>query len=60
MPTDYDKRLAKDEFDDLVAFLTRQGTSSLGMARAQRTGGPIHVRKFLSGMPAARLTTAGG
>ena len=37
MPTDYDKRLSKDEFDDLVAFLTHQGTSSLGMARARRT-----------------------
>jgi mono/diheme cytochrome c family protein len=26
MPTDYDKRLTADEFKDLVAFLTRQGT----------------------------------
>jgi cytochrome c oxidase cbb3-type subunit 3 len=25
MPTDYDKRLSKGEFDDLLAFLTRQG-----------------------------------
>jgi mono/diheme cytochrome c family protein len=25
MPTDYDKRLSKDEFADLLAFLTRQG-----------------------------------
>jgi putative heme-binding domain-containing protein len=25
MPTDYDKRLGKDEFADLMAFLTRQG-----------------------------------
>ncbi len=25
MPTDYDKRLSKSEFDDLLAFLTRQG-----------------------------------
>jgi hypothetical protein len=25
MPTDYDKRLAPDEFRDLLAFLTRQG-----------------------------------
>jgi putative heme-binding domain-containing protein len=25
MPTDYDKRLTKDEFADLMAFLTRQG-----------------------------------
>lgn len=35
MPTDYDKRLSKTEFDDLVAFLTRQGTSNLG-ARGPR------------------------
>jgi hypothetical protein len=26
MPTDYDKRLSKTEFDDLVAYLTRLGT----------------------------------
>jgi len=26
MPTDYDKRLSPDEFKDLLAFLTRQGT----------------------------------
>jgi len=26
MPTDYDKRLSADEFRDLMAFLTRQGT----------------------------------
>lgn len=26
MPSDYDKRLTKDEFTDLLAFLTRQGT----------------------------------
>jgi cytochrome c oxidase cbb3-type subunit III len=26
MPTDYDKRLTADEFKDLMAFLTRQGT----------------------------------
>lgn len=26
MPTDYDKRLTPDEFRDLMAFLTRQGT----------------------------------
>jgi cytochrome c oxidase cbb3-type subunit 3 len=25
MPTDYDKRLSPDEFEDLLAFLTRQG-----------------------------------
>jgi len=26
MPTDYDKRLSPDEFKDLLAFLTRQGS----------------------------------
>jgi hypothetical protein len=26
MPTDYDKRLSAEEFRDLMAFLTRQGT----------------------------------
>jgi hypothetical protein len=26
MPTDYDKRLSKDEFDNLLAYLTRLGT----------------------------------
>jgi hypothetical protein len=26
MPTDYDKRLNPEEFKDLLAFLTRQGT----------------------------------
>ena len=26
MPTDYDKRLTRGEFQDLIAFLTRQGT----------------------------------
>jgi hypothetical protein len=26
MPTDYDKRLSKVEFDDLLAFLTRLGS----------------------------------
>jgi hypothetical protein len=26
MPTDYDKRLSKTEFDDLIAYLTRLGT----------------------------------
>lgn len=29
MPTDYDKRLSKDEFGDLVAFLTRLGEPPL-------------------------------
>ena len=33
MPSDYDKRLSKTEFDDLMAFLTRQGK------RASTTGG---------------------
>lgn len=28
MPTDYDKRLTPDEFRDLMAFLTRQGTAA--------------------------------
>jgi putative heme-binding domain-containing protein len=28
MPTDYDKRLAPDEFQDLLAFLSRQGVSA--------------------------------
>ena len=26
MPTDYDKRLSKDEFNNLLAYLTRLGT----------------------------------
>jgi hypothetical protein len=26
MPTDYDKRLSPDEFQNLLAFLTRQGS----------------------------------
>ena len=33
MPTDYDKRLAPDEFKDLLAFLTRQGRSAPPPAR---------------------------
>jgi len=32
MPTDYDKRLTPEEFKDLVAFLTRQGTKRLPQA----------------------------
>jgi cytochrome c oxidase cbb3-type subunit 3 len=36
MPTDYDKRLAPDEFKDLLAFLTRQGTKP----PPPRRGGP--------------------
>jgi len=37
MPTDYDKRLAPDEFRDLMAYLTRLGTPNTGQARR---GGP--------------------
>jgi putative heme-binding domain-containing protein len=36
MPTDYDKRLSADEFKDLMAFLTRQGTK---MAPSSPGGG---------------------
>ena len=39
MPTDYDKRLAPDEFKDLLAYLTRQGTKS-GPAAAAGRGAP--------------------
>ena len=39
MPTDYDKRLTADEFKDLMAFLTRQGTVP-PPAPARRGGGP--------------------
>jgi len=38
MPTDYDKRLAPDEFKDLMAFLTRQGIKPA--AAPSRRGGP--------------------
>jgi putative heme-binding domain-containing protein len=38
MPTDYDKRLTPEEFKDLLAFLTRQGTSSLGSGPRRRPG----------------------
>jgi putative heme-binding domain-containing protein len=34
MPTDYDKRLAPDEFTDLLAFLTRLGTRPAARAAA--------------------------
>jgi putative heme-binding domain-containing protein len=34
MPTDYDKRLAPDEFTDLLAFLTRLGTPKTARAAA--------------------------
>jgi putative heme-binding domain-containing protein len=37
MPTDYDKRLAPDEFKDLMAYLTRLGTAPT--AQARRGGG---------------------
>jgi hypothetical protein len=33
MPTDYDKRLSPDEFRDLVAFLTRQGSKQTADAQ---------------------------
>jgi hypothetical protein len=32
MPTDYDKRLAPDEFKDLMAYLTRLGTAQTAQA----------------------------
>jgi hypothetical protein len=38
MPTDYDKRLAPDEFKDLVAFLSRQGSKA--PASTGRGGSP--------------------
>ena len=38
MPTDYDKRLTKDEFADLMAFLTRQGRNA--PAAAPRNADP--------------------
>ena len=39
MPTDYDKRLTKDEFADLMSFLTRQGRKA-PPATAARNGDP--------------------
>jgi putative heme-binding domain-containing protein len=39
MPTDYDKRLTKDEFADLMAFLTRQGRKAAA-APAARNADP--------------------
>ena len=36
MPADYDKRLSPDEFKDLMAFLTHQGTK---IAAAPQTRG---------------------
>jgi mono/diheme cytochrome c family protein len=35
MPTDYDKRLTPEEFKDLLAFLTRQGTKAPPAARGR-------------------------
>jgi len=40
MPTDFDKRLTKDEFADLMAFLTRQGRKAPAAGAAQRNGDP--------------------
>ena len=41
MPTDYDKRLSKQEFDDLMAYLTRLGTPPQPAAAPVRMpGGP--------------------
>ena len=40
MPTDYDKRLTKDEFADLMAFLTRQGRKAPPTASAPRNADP--------------------
>jgi len=40
MPTDYDKRLTKDEFADLMAFLTRQGRKAPAAAAAPRNADP--------------------
>ena len=40
MPTDYDKRLTKDEFADLLAFLTRQWRKAPAAAPQPRNGDP--------------------
>jgi putative heme-binding domain-containing protein len=40
MPTDYDKRLTKEEFADLMAFLTRQGRKTPATAPAPRNADP--------------------
>ena len=40
MPTDYDKRLTKEEFADLMAFLTRQGRRAPAAAPAPRNADP--------------------
>jgi putative heme-binding domain-containing protein len=39
MPTDYDKRLSKQEFDDLLAYLTRLGTPPTPPAPSVRMPG---------------------
>jgi mono/diheme cytochrome c family protein len=39
MPTDYDKRLTPEEFKDLLAFLTRQGTKPPTPARGAQPRG---------------------
>jgi mono/diheme cytochrome c family protein len=39
MPTDYDKRLTSEEFKDLIAFLTRQGTKPPTVARGTQLRG---------------------
>ena len=40
MPTDYDKRLTKEEFADLMAFLTRQGRKAPSAAPTPRNADP--------------------
>lgn len=40
MPTDYDKRLTKEEFADLMAFLTRQGRKAPATVSAPRNADP--------------------
>ena len=41
MPSDYDKRLSKDEFDNLLAYLTHLGTPPQAPAAAVKMpGGP--------------------
>ena len=40
MPTDYDKRLTKDEFTDLMAFLSRQGRKAPAAAPGRGAANP--------------------
>jgi len=40
MPTDYDKRLTKEEFADLMAFLTRQGRKAPAAVSSPRNADP--------------------